>query len=195
MAYLVITTKNGRRGWFVGTDTRFDKYGVVQHVPLFDDEKGKEVSVVFAIDASRTWRSYCLSAFGSDLQVAHEKYGEPFNIGESPSGTPAAEVRQKHFVKFTNGLGLFVTPGRNADGEAWFVRAADVPVFTEDNRHTAIESVSGKTPQEVAQRAVDSWGHKILFRDPADIVREQQERHQAAQQKTFIPGLRPGDRR
>ncbi len=111
------------------------------------------------------------------------------------SSAPVIDVRQKHFVKFTNGLGLYVTPGRDPIGEAWFVRAADVPSFVKDGRHTTIESISGRTPIEAAQRAIDLWSQNILFRDPADIAREQQERHQAAQQRTFTPGIRPGDRR
>src|ERR1051326_4339320 len=109
MAYLILTLKDGRRAWYRDTDTRLDKWGAIQQVPLFDDEKGKEVSVAFAIDASRAWRSYCLLAFGSDLQIVHEKYGQPFEVGDSQPGTPAPDVRQKQFVPFTNGLGLIVT--------------------------------------------------------------------------------------
>jgi hypothetical protein len=193
MAYLVITLKDGRRGWFVGTDTRLSEFKEPVQVPQFDDEKGKEVPVAFAIDAIRAWRSYCLSAFGSDLKVAHEKFGEPLDIG-AQSSAPFIDVRQKHFVKFTNGLGLYVTPGRDPLGEAWFVRAVDVPSFVKDGRHTTIESVSGRNPHEAAQRAVDLWSQTILFRDPADIAQEEQERHRAAQQRTFMPGIRPGDR-
>jgi hypothetical protein len=195
MAYLILTLKDGRRAWYRDTDTRFDKWGAVQQVPLFDDEKGKEVSVAFAIDARRAWRSYCRSTFDSDLQIVHEKYGQPFEVGESSSGTPAPDVRQKHFVKFTNGLGLIVTPGNTPQGPCWFVKAEDIPAFLPDKSYTAIESVVGETPQEAASRAVDSWGQKILFRDPEEIVREEQERKQSAQQTTFVPGLRPGDRR
>jgi len=195
MAFLVIKLKDGRRAWYRDTDTRLDKWGAVQQFPRFDDEKGKEVSVAFAIDASRAWRSFCRSAFGSDLQVVHEKYGQPFEVGDSPSAASAVDVRQKQFVRFSNGLGLYVTPGRNAQGEAWFVRASDIPGFLKDGRHTAIESVNGKTPEEAAQRAVDSWRQHILFRNPDEIVREEQERLRVVQEKTFAAGIRPGDRR
>lgn len=194
MAYLVITLKDGRRAWYRGTDTRLDKWGVVQQTPLFDDEKGKEVSLTFAIDASRAWRSYCRSAFDSDLQIVHEKYGQPFDIGEAPANL-GADLRQKHFVTFNNGLGLYVTPGNTPDGPAWFVKASDIPAFAQDNRHTTVESVFGGSPNEAAQRAVSLWGERVLFRDPAEIAREEQERQAAEQQKNrkTYPGIRPGD--
>src|SRR5579862_3982382 len=194
MAYLVIVTKDGRRAWYRGTDTRFDRFGAVQQIPQFDDEKAKELKLDFAIDACKAWRSYCRSAFDSDLQIVHDKYGEPFVVGESSSGTPAADVRQKHFVTFTNGLGLYVTPGRDPQGEAWFVRACDVPLLVKDGRHTAIESASGRTPQEAAQRAVDTHGSHILFENPEVVARAEQERQRAEQEKSFKPGVRPGDR-
>jgi len=195
MAYLILTLKDGRRAWYRDTDTRLDKWGAVQQVPLFDDEKGKEVSIAFAIDARRAWRSYCRSAFGSDTQVVHEKYGQPFEVGESPSGTPAPDVRQKHFVTFTNGLGLYVTPGRDPQGEAWFVRACDVPLLVKDGRHTAIESASGRTPQEAAQRAVDTHGSHILFENPEVVAERERQQQQAAQQihTRRLAGVRPGD--
>ncbi len=114
------------------------------------------------------------------------------------SKAPEQDLRQPQFVPFTNGLGLQVTPGRTPRGDAWFVRAAGIPAFAQDGRHTVIESVSGATPIEAAQRAIDSWGQEILFRDPAQDERDEKARNQVqeAQRRNQTPqNIRPGDRR
>jgi len=192
LVYLVSTSKGGRRCWFVNTDTRLNKYKQPVQFPLFDDENSRQVSLEFALDAKERW----LKEFGISCHIALEKFG---NFVEEDRGTvtPEQDLRQPQFVPFTNGLGLIVTPGNTTKGQAWFVKASDIPVFKIDGRHTAVESVSGATPIEAAQRAVDSWGQEILFRDPAQDERDEQARQQAqaAQQRNHTPrNIRPGDR-
>ena len=118
-------------------------------------------------------------------------------IDEAHGTPPEQDLRQPQFVPFTNGLGLIVTPGNTPKGQTWFVKASEIPAFKIDGRHTAIESVSGATPIEAAQRAVDSWGQEILFRDPAQDERDEKARQQAqvVQQRNQTPrNIRPGDR-
>jgi hypothetical protein len=184
LVYLVGISKTGRRCWFTGTDTRLNRLQQPIQIPLFDDEQSKPVSLEFALEARDRWRR----DFGIDGHIAIERDGA---FIDEDRGAPALEhdLRRPQFVPFTNGLGLLVTPGRRPEGPCWFVRASDVPAFADGGRHTAIESATGTTPIEAAQRAVDSWGQEILFRDSA-----QDEHEQAAQKKNFTPGLRPGCR-
>jgi len=192
-AYLVSTSKDGRRCWFVGTDARLNQYQQPIQVPQFDDENSKPVSLEFALDAKVRWKR----EFGIDCHIAIEKYGEFIEDDHGPQA-PEQDLRQPQFVPFTNGLGLQVTPGRTPRGDAWFVRAAGIPAFAQDGRHTVIESVSGATPIEAAQRAIDSWGQEILFRDPAQDERDEKARNQVqeAQRRNQTPqNIRPGDRR
>jgi hypothetical protein len=186
LVYIAGISKDGKRCWFAGTVTRLNRLQQPIQVPLFDDEKSKQVDLAFALDARDRWRK----DFGINVQITLEKYGPPI---DEDRGAPALEqdFRRAQFVRFSNGLGLLVTPGRRPEGPCWFVRAADIPSFADGGRHAVIESVAGTTPIEAAQRAVDSWGQQILFFDPATIVEAER---QATQQKHFIPGLRPGCR-
>jgi hypothetical protein len=166
-----------------------NKYKQPVQFPIFDDENSKQVDLAFALDARERWRK----DFGINVQITFEKYGPPI---DEDRGAPALEqdIRQAQFVRFSNGLGLLVTPGRRPEGPCWFVRAADIPAFADGARHTAIESLAGNTPEEAALRAVDSWSQETLFRDPAQDERDEKARRQASQQKNFTPGLRPGCR-
>lgn len=192
LVFLVATSKDGRRCWFAGTDTRLNRFSQPVQFPLFDDESSKQVSLEFALDARDRWKN----EFGIDCHIALEKYGKFIEDDHRPQA-PEQDLRHPQFVPFTNGLGLQVTPGRTPRGDAWFVRAADIPAFAQDGRHTAVESVSGATPIEAAERAVDSWGQEILFRDPAQDERDEKARQQAqaVQQRNQTPrNIRPGDR-
>jgi len=191
LVVIVGSTPDGRRCWFIGTDTRLNRYQQPVQYPLFDDENSKQVTLEFALDARERWRK----EFGIDCHIAIEKYGK-FIDDDHGNASPEQDLRQPQFVTFTNGLGLFVTPGNTPKGQAWFVKALDIPVFKTDGRHTAIESVSGATPIEAAQRAVDSWGQEILFRDPSQDERDEITRQaQATQRRNQAPrNIRPGDR-
>jgi hypothetical protein len=192
LVFLCGTTKDGHRCWFVNTDTRLNRFQQPVQYPLFDDEASKQVTLEFALDARERWKK----EFGIDCHIAVEKYGKFIEDDHGPQA-PEQDLRQPQFVPFTNGLGLIVTPGNTPKGQAWFVKASDIPAFNIDRRHTAIESVSGATPIEAAQRAVDSWGQEILFRDPAQDERDEKARQQsqAAQQRNQTPrNIRPGDR-
>jgi hypothetical protein len=192
LVYLVSTSKDGRRCWFVNTDTRLNKYQQPIQVPQFDDENSKPVTLEFALDAKARWKR----EFGIDCYIAVEKFGQFIEDDHGPQA-PDQDLRQPQFVPFTNGLGLIVTPGNTPKGQAWFVKASDIPAFKIDGRHTAIESVSGGTPVEAAQRAVDSWGQEILFRDPAQDERDEKARQQAQvvqQRNQTRRNIRPGDR-
>lgn len=190
-AYLVIQLPNGSRAWYVGSDARLNKFKEPIQVPLFDDASAKRVSLEFAIDARKKWRDYCIERHGSDLFVATEQHGTFIDFNDE-SLALETDRRQRTFVKFTNGLGLYAVPGRGTHGTTWFVKPADIPSFVSDGRHTVIESVSGPTPEAAAQRAVDSWGQQILFPDPSAAKAPEQNRP-VVQQKLVV-GLRPGDR-
>jgi hypothetical protein len=192
LVYLTATTPTGARAWFVALDSRLDKYKRPVQFPLFDDEASKQVSLEFALDARDRWKK----DFGIDCNIAVEKYG-PFIGDDHGPQAPEQDLRQPQFVPFTNGLGLQVTPGRTPRGDAWFVRAVDIPAFAQDGRHTVIESVSGATPIEAAQRAVDTYGQEILFRDPNQDALDERARQQeqVAQKRNQTPrNIRPGDR-
>ena len=190
LVYIVGIQPNGQRVWFSGLDNKLDQYNRPIQVPLWENESGRQVDLAFALDARERWRSQ-----GLNVQIVLEKYGMP--IDEAHGAPPEQDLRQPQFVPFTNGLGLIVTPGNTPKGQTWFVKASEIPAFKIDGRHTAIESVSGATPIEAAQRAVDSWGQEILFRDPAQDERDEKARQQAqvVQQRNQTPrNIRPGDR-
>jgi hypothetical protein len=190
--YLVGETRDGRRCWFSGTYKDEIRNFKPLQIPQFDDVTGKEVSLEFALEARKRWRE----DFGAVVHVALEKYG-PF-ISDDGSQNSGDDNRTPQFVLFTNGLGLTVTPGTRPDGRCWYVRASDIPSFKDHQRHTAIESIGGATPEKAAQRAVDSWGLEILFRDPDQDARDEAERQRVANgaKKRHLNGarIRPGDR-
>jgi hypothetical protein len=189
LVYIAGISKDGKRCWFTGTDTRLNQLQQLIQVPLFDDEKSKPVSLEFALEARDRWRK----DFGINCHIAIERDGA---FIDEDRGAPALEqdFRRAQFVSFTNGLGLIATPGNTPAGPCWFIKASDIPRFAQDGRYTVIESVSGATPIEAAQRAVDTYGQDVLFRDPAQDERDEKARQQASQQKNFTPGLRPGCR-
>lgn len=187
LVYLVGSTRDGRRAWFVGTDTRLNQLQRPIQVPLFDDTNSKPVSFEFALEARNRWRR----DFGIDCHIALERDGVFIDEGRG-NAAPEHDLRRPQFVKFSNGLGIIVTPGTTPNGQTWFVKASDIPVFKIDGRHTVIESVSGDTQIEAAQKAVDTYGQQILFANPEAIA--EKERQQVIKNKNYIPGLRPADR-
>jgi len=191
LVFIVGIQPNGQRVWFSGLKEGLDQYKRPTQAATWDDASGRQVDLAFAIDARERWRSQ-----GLNIQITVEKYGPPIDEDRG-TAAPQQDLRQPQFVPFTNGLGLIVSPGNTPKGQAWFVKASEIPAFKIDGRHTAIESVSGATPIEAAQRAVDSWGQEILFRDPAQDERDEKARQQAqvAQQRNQTPrNIRPGDR-
>src|SRR5882724_8676095 len=178
--YLVGTLKDGRRAWFVGTATWLNQIQQPVQVPLFDDEKSKPVSLEFALEARDRWQR----DFGIDCHIAIERDRVFIDEGRG-NAAPEQDLRRPQFVKFSNGLGIIVTPGNTPNGQTWFVKASDIPVFKIDGRHTAIESVSGDTQIEAAQKAVDTYGQQILFVDPEAIA--EKERQQVIKNKNYIP--------
>jgi len=131
---------------------------------------------------------------GNDVYLEDTQSNGPLFDREKNDEARYDDSRVRRFVLFTNGLGLYAVPCNTPDGPRWTVRAVDIPACAENNRHTSIESLFGTTPEDAAKRAVSLWGESVLFGDPAETAREEQERHRAAQQKTFIAGIRPGDR-
>jgi hypothetical protein len=184
LVYLVSTSKDGRRCWFVNTDTRLNKYQQPIQVPQFDDENSKPVSLEFALDAREKWRR----EFGIECHIAIERYGPFIEDGRGPQA-PEQDLRQPQFVPFTNDLGLQVTPAARPTGWCWAVRSVDIPFFQQDKKYTSIETIFGDTPEAAAQRAVDLYGQEILFANPNAIAEPA-----PAQKKVFTPGVRPGDR-
>jgi hypothetical protein len=195
LVYLVVVLKDGRRGWYVASDTRLDEFKRPIQSPLFDDEKAKQVTLDFALDARERWRDYCRQQLGADLRIAQEKYGTFIEEDRPSPSTGQDDSRVRRFVPFTNGLGLIVTPGNTPTGPAWFVRASDIPFFVSNGREAAVESVFGDTPESAAQRAVDVWGQQILFENPEAVAERERQQKQAEQQKlnSRFAGVRPGD--
>jgi hypothetical protein len=187
LVYIAGTSKGGKRCWFTGTDNRLNRLQQPIQVPLFDDENSRQVDLAFALDARERWRK----DFGISVQITLEKYGPPIDEDRGIVA-PEHDLRRPQFVKFSNGLGIIVTPGNMPNGQTWFVKALDIPVFKIDGRHTAIESVSGDSQIEAAQKAVDTYGQQILFADSEAIA--EKERQQVIKNRNYIPGLRPADR-
>jgi len=201
LAFLVVEPPYIKgRAWFVSEARIIIDHEPV-YVPMFDDEKSKQVTLDFALDARARWRHYCQRTFKSDLHIVLEKYG-PFIDEHRLAPSTGQDSRQPEFVVFDNtnppGLGLIVVPGNRPEGPCWFVRAVDIPAFAAEGRHTVIESVVGATPQEAAQRAFDTYGSHILFGDPDADAREEKERQEKLKQANSLPpGVipRPGNRR
>ncbi len=184
LVYLVSTSKDGRRCWFTGTDTRLNRFSQPVQFPLFDDEASKQVSLEFALDARERWKK----EFGIDCHIALEKYGK-FIEDDHGLQAPEQDLRQPQFVPFTNGLGLIAFPATRPAGWCWAIRSVDIPSFQTDKKYTTIETIFGPTPEAAAQRAVDLYGQEILFVNPNAIVEQV-----PAQKQIYIPGMRPGDR-
>src|ERR1700687_138744 len=144
-----------------------------QTAPVFDDEIQFTTWLTseIAVQQRDFWRERGYRV------VIEDRQGNVLFEREQSSEARYNDSQTRRFVPFTNGLGLIVTPGNTPSGPCWFVKAEDIPAFLPNKCYTAIESVCGTTPEEGAKPAVDLWSQNILFRDPADIAREQQERH------------------
>jgi len=196
LVYLVSTSKEGRRCWFVNTDARLNKYQQPIQVPQFDDENSKQISLEFALDARERWRK----DFGINVQITLEKYGLPFDEKDSaPLLTERPVDHPSQFVPLTGGgvggRGYFIhfSPER----KKWYCRAIDIPSMVAEHRDR--ETLWADKPEDVANKILELWGIKIAipFDDPEAIARKDQERQQAqvAQQRNNrTPGIRPGDR-
>jgi len=162
--------------------------------PVFDDDIEQSqvwTNAEFAIQARDHWRGK-----GYSVALRDREGNGPLFEREATEAPRYDNSRSRRFVPFTNGLGLYAVPCNTPEGPRWSVRAIDTPWFTQDARHTAVESVFGNTPEEVAQKAADVWGQQILFRDPDADAREEQQRQLVEQENNRLPAnLRPGDRR
>jgi hypothetical protein len=187
----IVPGTTDKRCWYVAMKEFLDDYRRPRQQPLFDDAEAKPVEMTFAQEACRRWKE----EFGWNTFITVEKYGQP--IAADGGQSSEQDMRQPMFVPFTNNLGLTAFPASRPSGRCWAIRAVDVPAFQQDKRFTTIETIFGQTPEDAAQRAVDSWGQEILFRDPNQDARDQQAAREAQQQKskTYLPNIRPGDRR
>jgi len=196
LVYLVSTSKDGRRCWFVGTfSTRLNKYQQPIQAPQFDDENSKQVDLAFALEARDRWKK----ELGISVQITLEKYGQPIDEKDSaPLPTERFAEHASQFVPLTgggvDGKGYFVrySPERHK----WYCRAIDISSMVAEHRDR--ETLWADSPEAVANKILELWSIKIAvpFEDPQAVVRAEQARQQAQaeQQKTFIPGLRPGCR-
>ncbi len=194
LVYLVSTSKDGRRCWFVGTDTRLNRFQQPVQYPLFDDENSKQVDLAFALDARDRWRR----EFGINTEIVLEKYGQPIDQKDSASLPIERPVEHRsQFVQLTgggvDGKGYFIhfSPER----KKWYCRAIDIPSMVAEHRDR--ETLwADDSPEAVANKIIELWGLNVAvpFEDPAAIARAEAERQQAAQKKVFTPGIRPGDR-
>jgi hypothetical protein len=165
--------------------------------PVFDDDLQQSqvwTNAEFAVQARDDWRSrgYKVSLFD------REGNGRLFeNRGQQESLTERPVQHSVRFVPLTggglDGLGYHVrfSPERRQ----WYCRSIDIPSMLEEHRDK--ETLWGDRPEEVVNKILEQWSLKIAvpFEDPEAVARAERERHQAAQQKQFMPGLRPGDRR
>lgn len=196
LVYLVVVLKDGRRGWYVGTETRLNQLQEPTQVPLFDDEKSKQVTLEFALDTRARWRDFCRQGFGSDLHIALDKYGQFVEKDYATGLTERPVEHQARFVPLTgggvDGLGYFVrfSPERTR----WYCRAIDIPSMSAEHRDK--ETLWADSPEAVAQKILDVWGLKVAqpFDDPETFARVEQKRQQSEQKRFYRPGIRPGDR-
>ena len=165
--------------------------------PVFDDDIQQSqfwTNVEFAVQARDYWRGQDYSVFLKD-QAGNGPMFEGRNHTNSPIERPVQH--ESRFVPLVgggvDGRGYFVrfSPER----KQFYCRADMVPSMLAE--HKDKESLWGDSPEAVAQKILDVWGMKIAqpFDDPEAVARQERERQQAAQQKTFVPGIRPGDRR
>ena len=161
--------------------------------PVFDDDIQQSqvwTNAEFAVQARDAWRSK-----GYVVALKDQEGNGPLLEREETEAPRYDDSRSRRFVLFTNGLGLYAVPCNTPEGPRRSVRAIDIPSFAQDGRHTAVESVFGNTPEEVAQKVLDVYGQQILFADPEAAARAEEEKRKAAAQSKHVPGLRPGDRR
>src|SRR5689334_9901712 len=113
LVYLVVVLSDGRRGWYVGSDTRLDEFKRPIQFPLFDDEKAKLITLDFALDARARWRDFCQQRFGSDLHISLDKYG---HFVEKDYGKALTERPVEHQVRFVPLV------GGSVDGKGFHAR-------------------------------------------------------------------------
>jgi hypothetical protein len=198
LVYLVSTSKDGRRCWFVNTDARLNKYQQPIQVPQFDDENSKQVTLEFALDARERWRK----DFGINVQITLEKYGKPF---DEDHGIAAPALTERPIEHPTTHVPLY---GGGFDGKGYFIhysperqkfycRSIDIPSMIAEHRDR--ETLWADKPEDVANKILELWGVKIAVpvEDPEAIEREQfaRQQEQAAQKRNQTPrNIRPGDR-
>jgi len=168
--------------------------GIPKTEPELDDaiDQAARFSPEQAVAMRTFWREQGYSVVIEDTQARGPLF-ERQKAEESSSN----DSRVRQFVSFTNGLGLIVTPGNSPNGPCFYVKAGDIPSFVAASKHTAVESVSGSTAQDAAQRAVDIWGQEILFPDPEAALKAEQERQKASRQASQLQTgvrTRPGSR-
>jgi hypothetical protein len=164
--------------------------------PVFDDDIEQSqvwTNAEFAIQARDHWRGRGFTVVLKD----REGNGPLFEGGDHTDSLTQRPVQHPiRFVPLTgggvDGKGYHVrfSPER----KQWYCRSIDIPSMTE---HRDKETLWGDIPEEVVNKILEQWSLKIAvpFEDPEAVARTERERHQAAQQKQFMPGLRPGDRR
>ena len=196
LTYLVSTSKDGRRCWFVNTDTRLNRFQQPVQFPLFDDENSKQVSLEFALDARDRWRR----EFGINAEIVVEKYGRPIDQKDSASLPIERPVEHRsQFVPLTgggvDGKGYFIhfSPER----KKWYCRAIDIPSMIAEHRDR--ETLWADSPEAVANKVLELWGINVAvpFEDPQAAVRAEQARlqEQAERKRSQTPrNIRPGDR-
>jgi len=165
--------------------------------PVFDDDIEQSqvwTNSEFAVQARDHWRSrgYKVSLFDREGNgPLFENRGQPESLAERPA------QHSSRFVTLTgvgvDGLGYYVR--YSPERRQWYCRSIDIPSMLAEHRDR--ETLWGDNPKEVVNKILEQWSIKIAvpFEDPEAVARAERERHQAAQQKQFMPGLRPGDRR
>jgi hypothetical protein len=165
--------------------------------PIFDDDIERSqvwTSSEFAVQARDHWRSKGYTVTLRD----REGNGPLFENGSSlPSSTERPVQHEVRFVPLVgggvDGLGYHIrfSPERRQ----WYCRAIDVPSMLAEHRDK--ETIWASTPQDVANKLIERWTITIAvpFADPEATARAAHERQQAAEQRNYFPGLRPGDRR
>jgi hypothetical protein len=164
--------------------------------PIFDDDIQQSqvfTNAEFAIQARDHWRGR-----GYTVALKDREGNGPLFEGRDHTDSLTQRTVQHpiRFVPLTgggvDGKGYHVrfSPER----KQWYCRSIDIPSMTE---HRDKETLWGDSPEEVVNKILEQWSLKIAvpFEDPEAVARAERERHQAAQQKQFMPGLRPGDRR
>jgi hypothetical protein len=165
--------------------------------PIFDDDIQQSqvwTSAEFAVQARDQWRGRGYVVVLKD----REGNGPLFEGRDHIDSLVERPVQHSsRFVALTgggvDGLGYFVrfSPER----EQWYCRADMIPSMLAEHRDK--ETLWSETAESVVQKILDIWTLSIAvpFEDPQAAARQEQQRQQAEQQKKFVPGLRPGDRR
>jgi hypothetical protein len=167
-----------------------------QTAPVFNDEIQFTTWLTpeIAVQQRDHWRRQ-----GYTVVIKDREDNGPLFEGRDRTGslTERTVHHSSRFVALTgggaDGLGYFVrfSPERRQ----WYCRSIDIPSMLAE--HKDKETLWADSPEAVAQKILDVWGLKIAqpFDDPEAVARQERERQQAVQQKTFMPGIRPGDRR